>query len=151
AQLMGPWTSVFSPAPRHFGAADGDWLVWTGSEGPLSPPAPDGHFHLPPAAAACNRTLGWLYWLDDEYETFGAPAPKPLSPIMYNHALMARHRSHPARLLRTLADLVTGLAPEGRPEAIARLASELLAHQKTDQLQTQATRAPLCDQDHRYH
>src|SRR5690606_16192065 len=151
AQLMGPWTSVFSPAPRHFGAADGDWLAWPGTEARPSPRAPDGHFHRPPAAAARNRTLGWLYWLDDEYETFGTPAPESLPSMIGNLEVLGRHRIHQARHLRTLADLVTGPPLEGRPEAMAILASELLAHQKTDQLRTLATRTPLREQDHRYH
>ena len=151
AHLLGPWTSVFSSAPRHFGEGNGDWIAWPANQEPLGPTAYAMHFNLPPATVARQRRFGWLYWLDEEYAAFGSPETQSLPCIIDNLELLTQHRIYQARHLRELAALLTGPPLEDRPDVMAILVSDQLAYQKTDQLKKLTAAAPLREQDNWNH
>lgn len=151
SQLMGPWKSVFSPPPKHFGKAKGDWIAWHAKARPLTDTASDARFTLSSNTALLQRTFGWLYWIDGEHEAFGSPDTSKLSQMIDNLELLTRHRIHQARHLRALANLVAGPDLEQREGVMEILTSSQQAFQKTDQLKALTAAAPLREQDNWNH
>lgn len=100
--LFGPWRRVYSPAPKHIGNPRGPWLRWDAPAAgdPLEPP-----YRQPPETAAIHRTLRWLYWLDQHFETYGQPSPAQLPALLSNLEFLTEHDIIEADWLLNLARL----------------------------------------------
>ncbi|MCG8906948.1 hypothetical protein [Pseudomonas sp. DP-17] len=116
--LFGPWRCVYSPAPKHIGNPRGAWLRWDAPAAgdPLKPP-----YRQPPETAATYRTLRWLYWLDQHFETFGQPSPAQLPTLIDNLELLAEHDIAEGFLLLRLAPLCQGRPLVQRADVMAIL------------------------------
>lgn len=134
ARLMGPWTSVFNPAPIHFGRLDGQWIAWHAEPQPSSNPA-ETYFKLPADTAKLQRRLGWVYWVDEHHAAFGSPSQDQLSGIADNLSILVAHRITQGRHLLRLSKIVVGPPLDQCPQTIAILESKNSPFKKVEQLE----------------
>lgn len=141
-QLLGTWKTVFSPAPAHYPAGSGGWLNWsaptTDTNGTNQPP-----YLLPPTIAAAQRTLRWLYWIDEEHEAFGNLSDKHLPQLIDDLELLAKQGIYEGRHLLKLAPLLSGPALNSQEQIMAILQTSDEAFIKVERLlQLAATSRP---------
>ncbi|PAU85952.1 hypothetical protein CK507_17515 [Pseudomonas sp. WN033] len=132
--LMGPWLSVFSPAPRNFGDSSGQWISWR-SANHLSPDYSNTYFELAPDCVAMQRELGWVYWIDEHYQAFPEPLGDKLSMVVSNLSFLARHRIKQGRHLLRLNHIVASAPLETWPEALEILAGNEASFIKVKKLE----------------
>lgn len=134
AQLMGPWTSVFSPAPSHFGRSDGQWVAWH-TEQQTNPTPAETNFKLPAETARLQRQLGWVYWVDEHHAAFGSPSQDQLPGIADNLSTLVAHRITQGRHLLRLSKIITGPPLDQGPQTMAILESKESPFKKVEQLE----------------
>lgn len=134
-QLMGPWLSVFSPAPKHFGAGPSQWMGWCSERGVLAAERPTS-FTLPEGGATTQRDIGWIYWVDEHHESFGEPSEEELDVIISNLAFLAEHRITQGRHLLRLGHLLSRAPLDVQPEVLKILAANEAPFVKVKKLET---------------
>ncbi|WP_339848105.1 DUF4123 domain-containing protein [uncultured Halopseudomonas sp.] len=133
-RLMGPWASVFSPAPMHFGHPEGQWIGWrTESQHSSSPAEPC--FKLPADTARVQRQLGWVYWVDEHYSVFASPSQDQLPGIAHNLSTLVDHRIAQGRHLLRLSKIVAGPLLDQDPQAMVILESKDSSFKKVERLE----------------
>ena len=132
-QLMGCWSAVYCPAPKHFGEHRGPWLAWVANEKSTWPGA-RAAFNLPEAAAQVQARLGWLYWVDEEYASFDEPGDDRLNDIADNLDLLLQCNIYDGDHLLKLGHVVNGPLFETQPGIMAILQSKDESFIKVDRL-----------------
>ncbi|TWD52354.1 DUF4123 domain-containing protein [Pseudomonas sp. SJZ131] len=140
-QLFGPWQTVYSPAPSHFGKERGAWLSWTANS-PAKWRGDGAAFNLPDNAASVQARLAWLYWVDEQYAAFGEPADERINDIAANLDLLLQSNIYEGEHLLELASVVDGPLLETRPEAVAILQSREESFIKVEKLMQIASATP---------
>lgn len=133
-RLTGPWSSVFSPATRHFGGLPDQWIAWHSDTNS----APDNYqtrFNLPQGCAALQKRLGWVHWVDEQYPAFGSPSQNQLPGIADNLDTLVKHRITQGRHLLRLSQLVVGPPLDQITQAMAILQSKEASFRKVEQLE----------------
>ncbi|MGF6127454.1 hypothetical protein QF019_002663 [Pseudomonas frederiksbergensis] len=139
-QLYGPWQNVYSPAPAHFGASNGNWLSWR----PVSELEWLGDvsaFSIPDDAPKVQGRLGWVYWVDEQHTAFGEPTDEELPNIAENLDALVNHNIYEGRHLLKLAHIANGPLLETQAQAMAILQSREESFIKVEQLKQLATSA----------
>lgn len=132
-QLLGCWSAVYAPAPGNFGQQRGPWLAWVANaESTWS--GDQAAFNLPMAAAQVQARLGWVYWVDEEYEAFGEPGEDRLNDIADNLDLLLNNNIYDGDHLLKLGHAVNGPLFETQPEIMAILQSKDESFIKVDRL-----------------
>lgn len=134
ARLMEPWTSVFSPAPSHFGRSDGQWIAWHAEPQPTPIPAAT-NFKLPTETARLQRRIGWVYWVDEHHSAFGYPSQEQLPGIADNLSILVAHRITQGRHLLRLSKIVAGPQLDQGQQTMAILESKELPYKKVERLE----------------
>ncbi|AIL61361.1 DUF4123 domain-containing protein [Pseudomonas alkylphenolica] len=133
SQLLGPWSAVYAPSPRHIQGLLPGWLRWQTNHPVQVPTTP--LFNLPPCTEPTYVTLRWVYWLDQQYAAFHQPDVGQLSPLIDNLNLVLEHQIYESAHLLQLAELMvrTDLATQPAVMTILRGADQ--AFSKVEQLQ----------------
>ena len=139
-QLFGPWHLVYTPAPTHFGAGNGNWLSWR-PVSELEWLRDASAFNIPDDAPKVQERLGWIYWVDEQYAAFGEPTDEELPNIAENLDVLVNHNIYEGRHLLKLAHIANGPLLETQPQAMAILQSREESFIKVEQLKQLATSA----------
>ena len=133
SQLMGPWSAILSPAPKHVSATSKRWIAWrAGTDSPSIPPST--RFNLPPECFVAQRTFAWVYWVDEHFQHFGRPQGESLQRIVANLTFLSAHRISQGRHLLKLNQLICGSLLQARPDVVGVLESEGAAFLKVQRL-----------------
>ncbi|WP_311968431.1 DUF4123 domain-containing protein [Pseudomonas baltica] len=131
--LLGPWLSVYSPAPSHFFDTARSWLSWPGN--------PNAHclsqhpaFTLPARTAQDQQRLDWLYWLDEYFAEYGSPERARLPGIIVNLDLLVQGEIFQSDHLLKLATLTAEAPFAAQPQAMAILQTTDYDFIKVDRL-----------------
>lgn len=131
--LMGGWSALYCPAPKHFGRERGPWLTWT-ANGDSTWRTDSVPFDLPDTAAQVQMRLGWVYWVDEEYSSFNDPDDDQLNDIADNLDLLLRSNIYESDHLLKLGHAVNGPLFEAQPAIMAILQSKDESFIKVDRL-----------------
>lgn len=132
--LMGPWRSVYSPAPSYLESSNEQWLSWP-RERPDALPTPErGYFSLPKALMPTYRTLRWVYWLDEVQPAFDRITAAQLSPLLDNLELLVGQGIYEGRHLLQLSELITSTGLAEKANIMAILQSREEAFMKVEHL-----------------
>lgn len=137
-QLIGPWLSVFSPAPKHLGTGPSEWVSWS-EEHRVSNEEHQAYFTLPGDCPSAQQALGWAYWIDEHYGSFGELTEHKLHVIVKNFAFLADHGIGQGRHLLRLGNLVSNAHMDTQPEVAKILATTEAAHVKVRKLERLST------------
>lgn len=133
SQLMGPWSAVLSPAPKHVGADSKRWIMWSSaSKSPVDSESP--HFNLPRDCSAAQRLFAWVYWVDEHFQYFGKPQCESLQQIVTNLMFLADNRITQGRHLLKLSPLIRSSLIQARPDVMEVLVSNDPAFLKVQKL-----------------
>ncbi|TDF84067.1 DUF4123 domain-containing protein [Pseudomonas sp. H9] len=130
--LLGPWSALYAPSPRHIHGLEPGWLSWQ-TEHPGQTPT-HALLSLPPRTQPTYITLRWVYWLDQEHAAFNSPDVKQLPALIDNLNLMLEHQLTKHRHLLQLAKLITHPSLASEPAVMAILRSTDSAFAKVEQL-----------------
>lgn len=133
SHLMGPWSAILSPAPKHVGATSKRWIAWSSaSKSQMASEFP--HFNLPRGCSAAQRLFAWVYWVDEHYQYFGKPQGESLQQIVTNLMFLADNRITQGRHLLKLSPLIRSSLIQARPEVMEVLVSNDSAFLKVQKL-----------------
>lgn len=135
SHLMGPWRSVYSPAPSYLVPTSEQWSSW--QREPLEavpPPQEQGYFSLPERVMPTYHTLRWVYWLDEVKPAFGSPTAAQLPRLLDNLELLVQQGIYEGRHLLQLSELITGAALAEQANIMAILQSREEAFIKVEHL-----------------
>lgn len=141
AMLLGPWDSVFSPAPCELEPPE-LWLAWSVSGRANDLGSGQARFALAEATPAYIRTLRWAYWIDEEHKAFGSPSLKRLPELIVNLETLVEHRIYEGRHLLKLADLLESSPISERQEVMSILRGAEEAFIKVERLQALSVTLP---------
>ncbi|MDD2048587.1 DUF4123 domain-containing protein [Pseudomonas putida] len=131
--LLGPWSAVYAPSPRHIQGLSPGWLSWQTDHPAQAPTTP--LFNLPPCTEPTYVTLRWVYWLDQQHAAFNQPDVEQLAPLIDNLNLLLEHQIYESTHLLQLADLMVRTDLATQPAAMTILRGADPAFAKVEHLQ----------------
>lgn len=131
--LLGPWSAIYAPSPRHIQGLSPGWLSWQTDHPTQAATSP--LFNLPACTEPTYVTLRWVYWLDQQHAAFDHPDVEQLPALIDNLNLMLQHQVYESIHLLQLAVLMVRTDLASQPAVMAILRSADQAFAKVEQLQ----------------